>query len=335
MQNQAYILISWRKLSLFTKPSKPLNICRAFGISAFVLLLVVSAQGQEIRFKRGLSVGSSPPPVALSSADSQRIATKPYGTRLFGKSAFSRNILGDMKFVARTGLSDVAWVYSSPARFHPRTLKFLAGIVALGAGIYFLDDEISAGLQRNKDHWSIEPFHEAGEFLEPVGRQGTMNKYILGTAVVSYLVGFEWLSRMSSEILESYLIAGPPKVIVNKITGRPRPIEGYRSNHWDFFEPGQSFFSGHASHAFQIARIADEHIHFVPMDVVLYMGAASVAVQRVDSRWHWASDVWVGGAYGFAVADALVGRHRMKWMTVRPFSGGPDDPAGLWLSIRL
>ena len=239
-----------------------------------------------------------------------------------------------MKFVGRAGVSDVGWVYSSPARVTPKAVKYLAGIVAVGAGIYFLDDEISESLHRNKDHWIIEPFHEAGELLEPVGRQGTMNKYFLGTAVVSYLVGFEWLSRMSAEILESYLIAGPPKVIVNKITGRPRPLEGYSATHWDFFEPGQSFFSGHASHAFQIARVMDEHIHFVPIDVLLYLGAASVAIQRVDSRWHWASDVWVGGAYGFAVADALAGRHRTKW-SVRPFSGGPDASSGLLFSLKL
>jgi len=274
------------------------------------------------------------PPNPLSP-DSARKANPPYGSRLFGKSAFSRNILRDMKFVGKTGLSDAVWVYSSPTRIQPRALKYLAGVVAVGAGIYLLDDEISAGLHRNKDHWIIEPFHEAGEFLEPIGRQGTMNKYFFGTAVVSYLVGFEWLSRMSSEILESYLIAGPPKVIVNKVTGRPRPIEGYGSDHWDFFEPGQSFFSGHSSHAFQIARIVDEHVHFVPIDVLLYLGAASVAMQRVDSRWHWASDVWVGSAYGFAVADALAGRHHMKWMSVQPFSGGLGRASGLWLTFRL
>ncbi len=269
------------------------------------------------------------------SPDSTRKANLPYGSRLFGKSAFSRNVLRDMRFVAKTGLSDAVWVYTSPTRIQPRALKYLAGVVAVGAGIYLFDDEISAGLHRNKDHWIIEPFHEAGEFLEPIGRQGTMNKYFLGTAVVSYLIGFEWLSRMSSEILESYLIAGPPKVIVNKVTGRPRPLEGYGSDHWDFFEPGQSFFSGHSSHAFQIARIVDEHVHFVPIDVLLYLGAASVALQRVDSRWHWASDVWVGSAYGFAVADALAGRHRMKWMTVRPYGGGPDGVSGLWLTFHF
>ncbi len=267
--------------------------------------------------------------------DSLRKPEIPYGKRLFGRPAFSRNILRDMKFVGKTGLSDAVWIYTSPTRIQPRALKYLAGVVAVGAGIYFLDDEISAGLHRNKDHWIIEPFHEAGEFLEPVGRQGTMNKYFLGTAVVSYLVGFEWLSRMSSEVLESYLIAGPPKVMVNKITGRPRPMEGYGSDHWDFFEPGQSFFSGHSSHAFQIARIVDEHVHFVPIDVLLYLGAASVAIQRVDSRWHWASDVWIGSAYGFAIADALAGRHRVKWMKVSPFSGGQDGASGLRLSFLL
>lgn len=273
--------------------------------------------------------------VRTNELDSVKNPKPRYGSRLFGKPAYSRNLLQDMEFVGKTAVSDVAWIYSSPTRLKTRDLKYLAGLLAVGTGIYLLDDEISAALHRNKDHWILEPIHETGELLEPVGRQGTMNKYIFGTALISYLVGFEWLSKMSAEVLESYLIAGPPKVIVNKVTGRPRPLEGYKSTHWDFFEPGQSFFSGHSSHAFQIARVMDENIHFVPLDILLYVGAASVAIQRVDSRWHWASDVWIGSAYGFAVADALVGRHHMKWMNVKPYSGGRDSSNGLWISFNL
>lgn len=266
--------------------------------------------------------------------DSSGSRPRPYGHPVFGKTIFSRKILKDIEFVGRTGLSDAVWLYSSPARLSPKSLKYLAGIVAIGAGIYCLDDEITNGIHRNKDHWIVEPFHEAGEFLEPIGRQGTMNKYIFGAAALSYLVGFERMARMSAEILESYLIAGPPKVLVNRITGRPRPLEGYSSTHWDFFEPGQSFFSGHSSHAFQIARVMDEHIHSVPVDILIYLCAASVALQRIDSRWHWASDVWVGSAYGYAVADALVGRHAANWK-VQPFSGGPGSSSGLSFSINF
>lgn len=350
-------MLSLRSHPPILPTSQLLTIRTATSIGVLLHILVLTAQagqGLRVQFEATkwaksqtspfFACQTSPPPSAFLSnrlalansvAPSASVPTaKPYGSSLFGKPAFRRNVWQDMKFIGKSGVSDVAWLYSSPARIKPRALLYFAGIVAVGTGIYFFDDEISSGLHRNKDHWFIEPFHETGEFLEPIGRQGTMNKYFFGSAVLSYLVGFEWLSRVSAEILESYLIAGPPKVAVNKLSGRPRPMEGYKSTHWDFFEPGQSFFSGHASHAFQIARIMDEHVHFVPADVLFYFGAASMGLQRIDSEWHWASDVWAGSAYGFVVADALMGRHRLKWLSVLPYSG-TSGTTGLWLSVNF
>ncbi len=237
--------------------------------------------------------------------------------------------------MGKAGVSDAVWVYSSPTRFSTRSALVIAGVAAIGAAVYFLDDEIASGVRRNGEKWPLQPLHELGELLEPVGRQATMNKYFLGTAALSYIIGFEWLARMSSEILESYLIAGPPKVATNKMTGRPRPLNGYESDYWNFFTPGQSFFSGHTSHAFQIARVMDEHIHFVPVDILLYISAASVGIERIDSRWHWPSDVWVGGVYGYVVADALAGKHRMQWLTVRPYSSVFGQAPGISVTAKF
>jgi hypothetical protein len=259
----------------------------------------------------------------------------PYGAALFGKPAFNRKILRDLHFSGKTFVSDALWLYSSPARVNRRSLQMLLGITAVGAGIYLLDADISAALSRNSKHWLYEPFHEIGEQLEPVGRQGTMNKYIFGTAVVSYIIGFERLARMSSEILESYLLAGIPKVAVNKMTGRPRPLSGAAWNRWNLFHPGQSFFSGHTSHAFQIARVMDEHIHSTPVDILLYVCAFSIGFQRIDTGWHWPSDVWVGGVYGYIVADALVGRHKASWLSVNPVSFYEGSPIGINVTARL
>lgn len=265
--------------------------------------------------------------------DTTTVRKRPYGKAMFGRTAFQRNVLGDLKFIGKTAWSDVIWIYSSPTRITKRSAMTFAAIVVSGAAIYIFDDDISRTLKKNREEWPIRPLHELGEELEPVGRQAAMNKYILATSVISYTIGFEWLARMSTEILESYMIAGVPKVAVNKITGRQRPLDGYDSDHWNFFLPGQSFFSGHTSHAFQIARVMDEHIHFVPADIFLYFCAASIGVQRVDTGWHWPSDVWIGGAYGYVVADALVGRHRMKWLDVKPYSYGAGN--GVQLTVRF
>jgi undecaprenyl-diphosphatase len=270
---------------------------------------------------------------SAEAVDSLKSKQRPYGHAIFGRTAFQRNVLRDAKFVGKSAWSDLVWVYSSPTRFAKRSALTLAAIVASGATIYFFDEDIARTIQRNKEEWPVKPLHEFGEKLEPVGRQATMNKYFLGTAVVSYTIGFEWLARMSSEVLESYLIAGLPKYAVNKITGRQRPLDGYDYDHWNFFQPGQSFFSGHTSHAFQIARVMDEHIHFVPADIFLYFCAASVGVQRVDTGWHWPSDVYIGGIYGFVVADALMGRHRMRWLDVEPYSFGSAN--GVNFTVRF
>ncbi|MBL0060828.1 MAG: hypothetical protein IPP40_04905 [bacterium] len=98
------------------------------------------------------------------SSDSSRKSDMLYGKRLFGKPAFSRNILRDMRFVAKTGLSDAVWVYTSPTRSQPKALKYLAGVVAVGAGIYFLDDEISAGCIETKIIGSLNPFMKLASF---------------------------------------------------------------------------------------------------------------------------------------------------------------------------
>jgi len=274
-------------------------------------------------------------PLLHSDSASVSKQQQPYGVNYFGRSVVRRSVLKDIGFVGKTFVSDALYLYSSPARMNKRTALLFGGVLAIGAGIYFSDDVISSALRRNEDHWTYKPFRELGDAIEPVGRQATMNKYVFGTAVLSYIIGFERLSRMSAEILESYLIAGIPKVAANKISGRPRPLDGMAWNHWSAFGKGQSYYSGHSSHAFQIARVIDEHIHFLPIDIALYTAAASVGVQRVSSGWHWASDVWIGSVYGLVVADALVGHHRMQWLSVQPMSFLDGPSQGINLAVRF
>ena len=277
-------------------------------------------------------------PTPIIKADSTAVEPtqrKPYGINYFGKTAFSRSVLKDAAFAGKTFVKDGLWIYSSPTRFNKRTAILFGGVLAIGAGIYFADDAISDGLRRNEDYWAYKPFRELGDAIEPVGRQATMNKYIFGSAVVSYIIGFERGARMFAEILESYLIAGLPKVAANRISGRPRPLDNKEWNYWKAFSGGQSFYSGHVSHAFQIARVIDEHIKFLPLEIALYTAATSVGVQRVSTGWHWASDVWLGGVYGLVVADALAGHHRKQWISVQPMSFYQGSTQGVNVAFRL
>lgn len=260
---------------------------------------------------------------------------QPYGVNYFGKSAFSRNVLQDAAFAGKTFVKDGLWIYSSPTRFNKRSALLFGGVLAIGVGLYFADDVISDGLRRNSEYWAYEPFRKTGNAVEPVGRQATMNKYVFGSAMLCYIVGFERGARMFSEILESYLIAGLPKVAANRIAGRPRPLDGKQWNYWEAFGGGQSFYSGHASHAFQIARIIDEHVRFLPLEIALYTAATSVGVQRVSSGWHWASDVWLGGVYGLVVADAITGCHRKQWPTIQPMSFNSGTAQGVNMVVNF
>jgi membrane-associated phospholipid phosphatase len=101
------------------------------------------------------------------------------------------------------------------------------------------------------------------------------------------------------------------------LVGRSRPADGLGARHFEFNE-GVSFPSGHTSVVFELATILSHHVDHPAFTVVAYGLATTVALQRIDSGSHWASDVFVAAAYGTAVARTVVRRHEERKLQLAP-----------------
>jgi membrane-associated phospholipid phosphatase len=143
--------------------------------------------------------------------------------------------------------------------------------------------------------------------------------------------GWEKLQRVSTDILFSHFIAGIVRNGGKMFIGRARPREDVGA--YEFGEDGTSLPSGHASSIFQIATVLSKHIDYWPASVVLYGLATSVAIERVETREHWASDVWIGAMNGRAIAQIIMNEHDEKGVLVVPTVTPETNSVGLFIEF--
>lgn len=136
---------------------------------------------------------------------------------------------------------------------------------------------------------------------------------------------------MAESVVFSMVITSVTKMIVGR--KRPHDDSGPHSFEW-FVGPFQrealSFPSGHAATAFALAGAgAGRYPHWY-VQVPAYVLATSAALQRMDTRAHWASDVLTGGLLGYAVAAFLVDRYECE-----PGESGGDPALSLSFSVSF
>ena len=244
---------------------------------------------------------------------------------------------------------------AAPARIHTRTLPWIAGAVAVGAVLYAYDQDIHDAV---KDAYG-EPLFEAvvgpGRELEALGNMGVTNKYWFAALGIGHVTGWDPLREISGEVIESHLLAGGIRNLGEVVIGRSRPFEGNGPRH---FDPGHgrlltewisldgrmngtSMPSGHASVAFELATIASFHARHPVVTIGSYAIATSIALQRLDSSAHWASDVYVGALVGTLVARTVVRRHaariaaRDAQARFEPWLGEDGSLQGLAIRLSL
>ncbi|MGH9441618.1 MAG: phosphatase PAP2 family protein [Thermoanaerobaculia bacterium] len=136
------------------------------------------------------------------------------------------------------------------------------------------------------------------------------------------------------DALEAAVVAGLLDNVVKRAAGRVRPIN---SNGRTIFEPGSSngsFASGHATVAFAVASVVAARSQGWVLPGLAYAAATLVAMDRVNSRAHFASDVFAGAVLGTVTGRWLVHRHLSK-------SAGPGgatvdvSPTGRGLAVKV
>lgn len=233
----------------------------------------------------------------------------------------------------RTLGSDAWTIFSSPARLDRTGAAWLAGTALVTAVVYNNDEAISRAFRRQHGDPVYDAVLKLGNNIEPIGYMGRMAPYYVGALGLGYAFRNRPLTVIPGQIIESHIIAGGVRNLSKVLVGRRRPFENRGARDFSF-DGGTSFPSGHTSIAFEIATIVSSHAGRWPVTVSSYALATTVAMQRVDSGNHWASDVLVPAVTGSFIAKTIVQRHEERvWAIVPSFA--PDGATGLQLVVAF
>ncbi len=227
-----------------------------------------------------------------------------------------------------------AWaIVPRPSRFNRSGWLKLAGVTAVGGFLYAFDEDIDRAVQRNSGNDVMEVVVDTGDALDTVALMGKTNRYYATGIAVGYVFGWEKLQRVSADILFSHFLAGMVRNGGKLFVGRARPREDLGA--YEFGGDGSSLPSGHASTVFQLATILSKHIGYRPASAVVYTLALAVAIERVETREHFASDVWIGAWNGRTIAQIIMKEHDEKGILVVPMVVPETSSVGMMVEFAF
>jgi hypothetical protein len=210
---------------------------------------------------------------------------------------FFKSVILDTKDV---GISPIKW---------KKPQLITTGIVITTAVLAFTQDyEVQDLFQKNRtktlDNLSIN-------FLEPWGS----GLYSMGSMALLYTEGLIFRNQRSKKTAmlatKAYLISGLYVQIPKYLINRQRPYQGEFSDKYAFTGVcGNSWYkgmpSGHTTSIFSVATVvASEYKKTVWVPILAYSIATLASVSRIYDNKHWASDVVVGAAFGFAIGKLI------------------------------
>jgi membrane-associated phospholipid phosphatase len=206
--------------------------------------------------------------------------------------------------VKRYGSDSVALV-KAPLYWNKGDWEKAGGVVVILGGLMLADRDIDDAARRNRSAFT----DKLSSLTTALGDQYGFE--ISGTLFAAgLLLHHENLRDTGREAIEAGILAHIlDRYFFKRAFGRERPAD---SNGRTVFVPGSnhdSFPSGHATEAFAVASVIATRSKGWPIPVIAYAAATLVAMDRVNNRDHFASDVVAGAFLGTAVGRFLVRRH--------------------------
>lgn len=243
----------------------------------------------------------------------------------------SRNSRLSSEWMAPRFSSDLAYIFSSPARINENSAYALAGFSALTAGIIFtLDKPVYDQFNSKKPSGFTDLMTGPGRLydqLDPDLIAFGGSGLILGSG---YLLGDLRLTKTGWTALEAVFFSKLTTGLIKTAAGRHRPYYSGRDNlKFDLLDLDEGSYyrsmpSGHTSRVFALSTVLASSYESPWVRIPAYTLAGSVAVERVVSGDHWVSDVVIGGTIGYLMGRALSRRNGLidKTVNVIPVTRG-------------
>lgn len=199
-------------------------------------------------------------------------------------------------------------ILTSPARWNKNQWITAGSVIVGGVIIYTFDDDIRTFFQNNQS--STGDFASKYVF-EPWG-SGLYPAVIIGSY---YAYGLAAKNNKSRKIAlgatQAFIISGVSAEILKHLTHRHRPYQDIPANSRMWEGPFRgfeytSFPSGHTITAFSLASFfSSVYKDKLWVSILSYSIAGGVGLQRIYDDKHWASDVFIGAALGYAIGKSV------------------------------
>jgi membrane-associated phospholipid phosphatase len=240
-------------------------------------------------------------------------------------------------------LLDQKAMWTSPVHLHLSDATWLVPLGGMAAALFATDSDVSRHL--NNDPNTLHRYQQFSNYGIAA---------MAGAGAGLYLMG---LAKHDGHARETGFLAGEAAIdslvateAIKYATRRERPyVDNANGNFW---QGGDSFPSEHSTAAWSIAGvIAHEYPGPLPK-LTAYGLATAISVSRINGKEHFPSDVLVGSALGYLVAQYVYKQHHnpdfvgAPWEipAVRPerpshwrakFMGSPYVPVDSWVYPAL
>ncbi len=227
---------------------------------------------------------------------------------LFESSVFAQN-----KYTFSQFANETVDFIKQPLKWEGNDyLKF--GVIAVGGGLsIFADQPIRDAVLRNQKYTKSAPVEFGrmyGELYSPVA-------FFMGFGLYSVIAKDITARKIAYEIGQASIYAGVINYILKLAIGRARP---YMDEGPTTFHPFSSLFSeeyhsnpsGHSTVALVISTVLSRNAKPVWLKVLAYLPAALTLISRVYQDQHWASDDFLGAAFGYFIATWVVDQHEQE-----------------------
>ena len=205
--------------------------------------------------------------------------------------------------VKRYGRDSVA-IFKAPLAWGTKDWEKAAGAVVIVGGLMLADRDIDKAAQKQRSSFT----NHISSWTAPLGSGYgfAISGGLLATGLVFH---HENLRDTGREAIEAGLLAIAIDQVMKRAFGRERIAD---SGGRTVFVPGSShdsFPSGHTTEAFAVASVIATRSKGWEIPVIAYAAAALVAMDRINTRDHFASDVVAGAFLGTTIGRFIVKHH--------------------------